>query len=375
MKPEEFSHARILVVDDEPAALDRMERTLAQVGYPNVTGTGDSARVRELADALHPDLVVLDLHMRDPDGFAVVLDLRASEFHASVPILMITGDVSATARQRALRLGASDFLTKPVDAVELYLRIRHLVENRFLHAWRQNQNRILEQRVQERTLELEHSRLELLDRLAAIAEYRDDNTFEHAQRVGRTSAGIARVLQWDPADIELIERAAPLHDIGKVAMPDGILLKPGPLTTSEFAIMSTHVSTGVRMLADSESPVLRLGSEIALSHHERWDGDGYREGLKGEQIPVAARIVAVADVFDALTHDRPYKKAMKVEEAQGVIRRGSGHHFDPLVVEAFLQLDPFALQAPIARAPLAGRKAASRAAAGIPTGSDPTHAA
>jgi putative two-component system response regulator len=262
-------------------------------------------------------------------------------------VLVLTADATAGVKRRALRLGASDFLTKPLDAVELLLRIRHLVENRFLHAYRREQNELLERRVRERTEDLEHARLELLERLARVAEYRDDNTFEHAQRVGRSAALLAGAIGADAGFVELIRRAAPLHDIGKVGISDSLLLKPGPFTSEEFAAMTRHVDIGARILDADEPPVLRMAAEIALHHHERWDGSGYRSHLSGEDIPLAARIVAVADVFDALANERPYKSALPIDECVAEIERVAGSHLDPRLAAAFLLLDHLALLAPI----------------------------
>jgi putative two-component system response regulator len=346
--PATYSHARILVVDDEAVNVELIEQILVQVGYDQVRTTTDSSAAVAIRQEFRPDLLILDLHMPPPDGFAILEELRDDGREDDMcPVLVLTADASAEVKRRALRLGASDFLTKPLDAVELLLRIRHLVENRFLHAYRREQNELLERRVRERTEDLEHARLELLERLARVAEYRDDNTFEHAQRVGRSAALLAAALGEDAEAVELIRRAAPLHDIGKVGITDTLLLKPGAFTTEEFAAMTRHVEIGARILAADEPPVLRLAAEIALYHHERWDGSGYRAGLSGEDIPIAARIVAVADVFDALANERPYKRALPLAECVAEIERISDSHLDPRIVAAFLELDHEALLAPI----------------------------
>jgi PAS domain S-box-containing protein/putative nucleotidyltransferase with HDIG domain len=203
----------------------------------------------------------------------------------------------------------------------------------------QSQSDVLERTVRERTEELEESRLETLQRLAITAEYRDDATYQHTERVGRTAALIARRLGMSEDDVALIRRAAPLHDIGKVGIPDLILLKPGPLTPEEWDLMKEHTQMGARILGEGTFPVLRTAQEITLNHHERWDGRGYPNGLVGEQIPLVGRIVAVADVFDALTHQRPYKAAWSVEAALAEIARCRGSQFDPQVVDAFCALD------------------------------------
>jgi putative two-component system response regulator len=271
------------------------------------------------------------------DGFAVMSQLAArvpaGEY---LPVLVLTADISPEARARALSAGAKDFLTKPLDHLEVLLRIRNLLETRQLHLQLATQNRVLDERVQARTRDLEEARIEILDRLAIAAEFRDDDTGQHTLRVGITSARIAERIDQAPSQVELIRRAAPLHDVGKIGIPDAILLKPGKLTPEEWRIMQTHATVGTRILRGSRAPVLQLAEQIALCHHERWDGTGYPTGTRGESIPLAARIVAVADVFDALTHDRPYKAAWPASDAIAEIRRQSGIQFDPLLVEAFL---------------------------------------
>ncbi|MGH2371927.1 MAG: HD domain-containing phosphohydrolase, partial [bacterium] len=237
--------------------------------------------------------------------------------------------------QRALAGGAKDFLTKPVDATEVVLRIRNLLETRMLHLQLQDQNEILEEKVLDRTRELEQAQIEILERLALAAEYRDDDTGQHTYRVGETSGHIARALVLPDAQVELIRRAAPLHDVGKIGIPDNILLKPGKLTPDEFEVMKTHTTIGVRILSGSKFPLLQLAREIALAHHERWDGAGFPEGLTGEAIPLEARIVAVADAYDAMTSNRPYRKALSREEAWGILWDGAGTQWDEHIVEAF----------------------------------------
>ncbi|TMI72413.1 MAG: HD domain-containing protein [Bacillati bacterium ANGP1] len=205
-----------------------------------------------------------------------------------------------------------------------------------LHLQLRGQNALLELRVRERTQELEDAYFEMVERLAAAAEFRDDDTGEHARRVGELSAVLARNLGLAADEIELIRRAAPLHDVGKIGIPDHILLKPGALIPEEFELMKTHVKVGAGILSEGKSDLLRLAEEIALTHHERWDGTGYPVGLKGEAIPLSGRIVAVADVFDAIISTRPYRKARSIAEAIKVIKNGGGTQFDPKVVDALM---------------------------------------
>lgn len=329
--------AKILIVDDQPANVALLEAILEGAGYTDVLGTTDAREVARLHHEFQPDLILLDLMMPHMDGFTVMSQLAAlipaGEY---LPILVLTADISADARTRALSAGAKDFLTKPLDHLEVLLRIRNLLETRALHLQLMNQNRMLDERVRARTSELEAARIEILERLAIAAEFRDDDTGQHTARVGVTAARIAEALGRPSSDVEVIRRAAPLHDVGKIAIPDPILLKPGKLTPDEWSRMQTHTTVGARILGGSQAHVLQLAEQIALYHHERWDGSGYPTGAGGQAIPLVARIVSVADVFDALTHDRPYKVAWSTDDAMAEIERQRGIQFDPDVVDAFV---------------------------------------
>ncbi len=346
--------ARILIVDDEPANVLLLERLLDRAGYEHVVSTSDSAQVLALCTQNPPALVLLDLHMPTPDGFEVMRQLDPWISEGALAVIVLTADTTRDVRQTALSGGAKDFLTKPLDAMEVLLRIKNQLETRFLQVELRRQALVLEQRVYEQHEDLDEARLEVLQRLARASEYRDDDTGEHTQRVGRMSGLIARELDLGADDSALIGHAATLHDVGKIAIPDQVLLKPGRLTEEEFELMKTHVRAGAEMLAGSNSPLLQVAERIALTHHEWWDGSGYLAGLVGDEIPLAGRIVAVADVFDALTHDRPYKSAFPLELAVEEIRSLRGRQFDPRVVDAFdalphedlLELGPLALAAP-----------------------------
>jgi putative two-component system response regulator len=342
MKPDEqeLKELRILAVDDEEANLLLLRRILERAGYTQVKTTTEAAQVPRLFVETRPDLVLLDLHMPEMDGFELLERLApVSGDGTGVPFLVLTADATEEPKRRALSMGARDFLTKPLDAVELELRVRNLLQVQLLQARLHEHNANLEHEVAERTQDLEWARLEILDRLALAAEYRDDDTQEHARRIGRVSALLAPRLGCPDREVELIRRAAPLHDVGKIGIPDAILLKPGPLSATEFARIKTHTTIGAEILSGSRSALLRLAERIALSHHERWDGEGYPHGLSGEEIPLAGRIVAVADVFDALTHARPYKEAWPVEHAVAEILVQADRQFDPRVVDAFSRLD------------------------------------
>jgi len=327
----------ILIIDDERANVLVLERILRQAGITALRGTTDPHEGLALFAERPPDLLLLDLHMPALDGFAVLEQLApALAEDPYLPVLVLSGAADARTRQRVLASGAKDFVSKPFDRIEVVLRIRNLLETRRLHLALRQQNTLLEERVRERTADLEASWSELLERLCRAGEFRDDDTGEHTRRVGTMTERVARALGIADDDARLMGAAAQLHDLGKIGISDTILLKPGRLTPEEMAVMRTHATIGAAILAASDVPLLQLAEQIAASHHERWDGAGYPAGLAGERIPLPARIVAAVDVMDALTHDRPYRLAMTWEAAVGELHRGTGAHFDPRVVEAYL---------------------------------------
>lgn len=328
---------RILVVDDEEWNLLLLRRMLERAGHTQVLSTPDPSRVPRLFVESDPDLVVLDLDLPKMDGFELMERLAPVAGSRGVPFLALAHDATEKTKRRALESGASDFLTKPVSQADLLLRVHNLLEGQLLDGRMRERN--LERQVSDGTRDLEHARLEMCVHLALAAEYRDDDTQEHAWRVGRTSGLLAIALGRPDSQVELIRGAAPLHDIGKIGIPDAILLKPGKLIDTELAEMQTHATIGAQILSGSESRLLSLAERIALTHHERCDGRGYPDRLGGEEIPLAGRIVAVADVFDALTHERPYKKAWAVKAAVAEILSQRGRQFDPEVVDAFATLD------------------------------------
>ncbi|MBI4545580.1 MAG: response regulator [Gemmatimonadetes bacterium] len=332
--------ARILLVDDEDSHLQLLRRILERGGYSRIETTADPRRALPLFTRLEPDLILLDLDMPYLDGFQVMEQITPRVPEGTyLPILVLTGETAQDVKERALASGARDFLSKPFEPTEVLLRIRNLLEARRLHFRLQAQNERLEDLVRERTRELEEARLEILERLARAAEFRDDETGQHTRRVGDSAALLAAALGRDAAEVELMRRAAPLHDVGKIGVPDRILLKPGRLTEEEFGIMKRHTVIGARLLSGSRVKLLQLAEEIALYHHERWDGSGYAE-LEADAIPFSGRIVAVVDAFDAMTHVRPYKPAWPVPDAAAEIERQSGRQFDPAVVQAFLRVLP-----------------------------------
>ena len=328
--------ARILMVDDEESNLELLRRILESVGFHHLTDTTDPFQVLPLCRQSPPDLVLLDIAMPGKDGFQVMEEIREYVGEEEyLPILILTSDHSPETKRRSLSAGAQDFLNKPLSPAEVRLRVRNLLVTRFLHLALRDQNRNLEERVRERTAELEEAHAEILARLARAAEFRDDETGEHTRRVGRLSAAIAQALGLDPEEVSLIQQVAPLHDVGKIGIPDDILLCPGELTPDQVKIMRSHTEIGGDLMAGSGIPLLDMAEEIARTHHERWDGSGYPAGLVGEEIPIAGRVVAVADSYDAVTHRRPYKPAWTAEDAWWEIARKAGADFDPAVIDAF----------------------------------------
>lgn len=351
IRAEELEAARILIVDDEEQNVQLLRRILARAGFQNLVSTTDPRRVLGLFSEEQPDLILLDLRMPHLDGFGVLDQLRPRMAPgAYLPVLVLTAEISAEAKRRVLAMGAKDFLTKPFDVVEVLLRIRNLLKTRALHVALAGQNQLLEERVRERTADLWEAvqRLteseqairtateETIHRLAAAAELRDEETGWHIERVSRYSALIAERLGMDPERCERVRMAASMHDIGKIGVPDRILRKRGKLTSAEKEEIQRHAEVGHRILADSKAEVVELAATIALTHHERFDGGGYPRGLVGERIPLEGRMVAIADVFDALASDRPYRRALPLGEAFEVLRAESGLHFDPDVLDLFL---------------------------------------
>lgn len=330
--------ARIMIIDDEEANVRLLQEMLRRAGFTGAVGLTDPRQLEEQFQLLEPDLVLTDLHMPHRDGFSVLEALAPWIAGEYLPVCVVTGDMSIAVRRRALALGARDFVTKPYDRTEVLLRVKNLLETRLLHQDLRKQNRTLLDTVHGRTSELEETRLEMLQRLAIAAEYRDDDTSRHTVRVGEMAGNLAGTLALPSEHVGLLRRAAPLHDVGKIGIPDALLRKPSRLSESEVQIMRTHTTIGAHILGGSHAPLLTLAERIALTHHEWWNGGGYPGKLRGEAIPIEGRIVAVADAFDALTNNRPYRKAQSVSYALEEIARHRGTQFDPRVVDALLQI-------------------------------------
>ena len=332
---------RILIVDDEPVNVKLLERTLAKAGYSHIETLEEAAQVLPQVLQSPPDLILLDINMPVMDGFDVLQALK-QKLGTLPPVLMLTAQASQEFRTQALELGAKDYVTKPFERRELLHRVSNLLEGTLYRKGLERLNERLEQRVAERTQQLQQTRLQVVRRLGRAAEYRDNETGLHIVRMSKISRLLGQAMGMDDYSCDLLLNASPMHDIGKIGIPDQILLKPGKFTPDEWEIMKQHAQIGADILQpgdtpnDEESDLLTMAREIALTHHEKWDGSGYPNGLKGEAIPLVGRICALADVFDALTSARPYKKAWPVEDALQLIRENRGSHFDPAVVDAFM---------------------------------------
>ncbi|OYY92297.1 MAG: two-component system response regulator [Hydrogenophilales bacterium 28-61-23] len=327
--------ASILVVDDEPANVKLLERTLRTFGYRNQLSTTDPRTVTALFQQHGFDLIILDLNMPFMDGFEVMRQLQALGRDDLPPILILTAQHDQEHRVRALKGGAHDYVTKPFAVDELLARVRNLLQVQLYHKSIRGRNQWLEERVRERTRELYDTRLQIVRRLGRAAEFRDNETGLHIVRMSKMSVALGEACGMSSEDCELLLNASPMHDIGKIGIPDQILLKPGKFEPHEWEIMKTHATIGAEILSGDDSELLSMARIIALSHHEKWDGSGYPYGLAGENIPLVGRIVAMADVFDALTSERPYKKAWTVEAAMEYVDANRGKHFDPQLVDLF----------------------------------------
>jgi putative two-component system response regulator len=332
-------HAKILIVDDDVHNIRLLQDILHVNGYTHVTGVNDPRGVISLFIEEELDLIILDLNMPHPNGFELLAMMQPLVDETDyLPVMVVTAEHSYEARRQALTNGASDFLTKPFIADEVNVRITNLLRLRHRTILLKDQVRQRTQELEQYQLELKEAQLETIMRLARAAEHRDDETGKHTQRVGLMCAMLARMLGWSEHEIQSLHFAAPLHDVGKIGIPDSILLKPGKFTETEYKIMQRHARIGAQLLAGGHSDVIQTAERIALTHHERWNGQGYPLGLKGEDIAIEGRILAVVDVFDALTHERPYKPAWPLEDALEELKIQQGKQFDPEIVECFLSL-------------------------------------
>ncbi|OGR01323.1 MAG: response regulator [Deltaproteobacteria bacterium RIFOXYD12_FULL_50_9] len=328
---------RILIVDDEPDLCIILSHWLCSAGYLCKTANNTDTALSLLAMQAF-ELVISDIMMPGKSGLELIQEVK--KIAPDTAVIMVTAMDNQETALDALQLGAFGYLIKPVDKNVLLINVANALDRRITTLDSQKHERELEQMVLERTAAIRAREEEIFLRLVWASEYRDDDTGAHIRRIGLYSAELAEALGWLPMEVDSLRITAPMHDVGKIGVPDAILLKPGKLTVDEFAVVKKHTTIGASILAGSEIPLLHLAKDIALSHHEKWDGSGYPEGLRAEQIPMAARIVAIADVYDALMSDRVYRKAMPEEKALAIMQEGRGTHFDPAIFDSFLAILP-----------------------------------
>jgi putative two-component system response regulator len=336
--------ARILIVDDVDANVEMLQETLEIDGYDNVVSTTSSGQALTMVAAQRFDLILLDMRMPEIDGHEFIRRAKLLFPEEPLPVLILTAQTDEETRRRALAAGVRDFVTKPFLLWELLHRVRNALELQVRHDRTRLINQELESRVRTRTREVEDTRREVIRRLAGAGEFRDNETGQHVVRMSHFAHHLALAAGLDEAEAAMLRDAAPLHDIGKIGIPDAILLKPGRLTPEEWVIMQRHAAIGGEILANSGFDLLDLARIIAVTHHEKWDGSGYPAGLRGEEIPYPGRIVAIADVFDALTSERPYKPSWPVERAVALITEEAGRHFDPALAQLFVRELPAILE-------------------------------
>lgn len=341
---QQCQNATILIVDDQMTNILLLESILQSAGYINIHSTQEPTEVVGLVKELNPDLICLDIRMPQINGFQVMGQLKIIQKEMFLPILVLTSEEDRETRLRALESGAKDFLHKPFDKCEVLMRIRNLLEASLLNRTITLQKDTLEETVKERTQQLKETQLEIVHRLAQAAEHRDNETGSHIVRMSHYAVVLGRACGMNEEECDILFHATPMHDVGKLGIPDKILLKPGKLDSEEWEIMKQHTVIGGQLLSNSQSPVLQMGEIIALTHHERWDGSGYPNRLAGEDIPLVGRICAIADVFDALSSKRCYKEPWPLEKVLQELRSLSGVQFDPRLLEMFDELLPVILE-------------------------------
>lgn len=337
---QQCQNACILIVDDQMTNIMLLESILQNAGYNQIHSTQDPTEVLPLFKKLDPDLICLDIRMPELNGFQVMGQLKIIHQHAFLPILVLTSEDDRETRLRALESGAKDFLHKPFDKVEVLMRIRNLLEASLLNKTVSQQKASLEETVRIRTQELRETQLDVVHRLARAAEHRDNETGAHIIRMAHFAVVLGRAAGMTEEECDVLFHATPMHDVGKLGIPDRILLKPGKLDPEEFEIMKQHTVIGAQLLSNSHSPVLQMGEMIALTHHEKWDGSGYPNRLAGMDIPLVGRICAIADVFDALSSKRCYKDPWPLDKTLKEMHSLAGKQFDPHLVDLFNELLP-----------------------------------
>lgn len=335
---DDILNLKVLICDDSITNVLILDKLLESEGFKDVTKLTDPTKVLPTMQADNYDLLLLDIEMPGLNGFEVMQQINESAVAKQlVPILILTGKQGSEIRNKALESGAQDFVNKPFDQTEVVLRVKNLLRVRLAYLSQAKIAEDLEIKVQERTEELEKATSILIKRMAQAGEMRDTDTGKHVMRVGQYARILSDASGLPPEVTYLIEKAAPLHDLGKIGIPDSILLKEGKLTNEERELIKEHAKMGADLLSEHESMLIQMAASIALTHHERWDGNGYPNNLSGESIPVEGRITAISDVFDALTTVRPYKDAWPIEKAVELIKCEGGKQFDPNLVEVFLR--------------------------------------
>ena len=335
-----IQNSKILLVDDDRTNLNLLETILAKYGYENVAAIQDPRDVVTEYRNGRIDLILLDLNMPNMNGFEVMQQLNELDDPLLPPVVVLTAQTDHDVLLQALGAGARDYITKPFEMEELRARVRNMLEMQNAHKSLYAQKETLDGMVREKTSELLRTRLLIVQRLARAAEYRDNDTGRHILRVSHSAVRLAEELKWSTEHLEMLLHASPLHDVGKIGVPDSILLKPAKLDETEWDVMKTHTTMGAEILGGDASTLLALAREIALTHHEKWDGSGYPAGLERASIPLSGRITSVVDVFDALTSERPYKRAWNTDDAAQLIRDGAGSQFDPEIVSIFDHILP-----------------------------------
>lgn len=326
----------ILVVDDTPENIEVLVNILRD-NYEIKAAVNGTRALKIAQTTPRPDMILLDIMMPGMDGYEVCRQLKADPLTSEIPVIFVTAKDETADEEKGFNVGAVDYITKPISPSIVQARVK-------THLALYDNNRNLVSEVHDKTRELHETRLKIIQRLGRASEYRDNETGMHVIRMSHYSRMIARDYGGNESWVDMVFNAAPMHDVGKIGVPDSILLKPGKLDAHEWELMKKHAEFGAEIIGREKEPLLQMSRIIALTHHEKWDGSGYPNGLKGRDIPLEGRVVAIADVFDALTSERPYKKAWTVEDAVECIKDGRGKHFDPELVEVFLNTLPEVLE-------------------------------